>query len=153
MIPISFILAYILTIMPMPEWLSIMRPEWVILILIYWCITAPERIGIGMGWFSGLLLDVLCYGILGQQALTFCIITFLILKLYRRIRVAPLWQQAFSVFFLIVIHLAISLWIRGITGQPPSQWHFWLPAFSTMLLWPVLINFLPTLQRQFGFSK
>ena len=148
----SFIVAFILTVIPLPNWLVLLRPEWVALTLIYWCMALPNRIGIGIAWTTGLFLDVLRGGLLGQQALSLCIIAYITLKLYQRIRVAPLWQQAFSILVLVILHQLINLWVRGITSQPPQSWTYWLPSLSSMLIWPLCFITLREVRRHFRIN-
>ena len=145
----SFIVAFIFTIFPLPNWLALLRPEWVALVLIYWCMALPQRIGVGIGWVAGLLLDVLRAGLLGQHALSLCIVAYVTIKLYQRIRVFPLWQQALSIFVLIALHQMLMLWIKGITGQASQSWSYWLPSVSSMLIWPVVYIVMRNLRRHF----
>ena len=72
-IALSFFVALILTIIPLPDWMASFRPEWVALTLIYWSMALPQRVGVGIGWGLGLALDVLKGALLGQHALAvFC---------------------------------------------------------------------------------
>ncbi len=148
-IVISFVVAMMLTIVPLPDWFAAVRPEWVALVLIYWCMALPNRVGVGVGWTLGLLLDVLRAGLLGQHALTFAIIAYITLQLYQRIRVFPLWQQACSVLVLVFLHLILQLWITGISGDTTHGWTWLLPALSSMLVWPILFLGLRNLRRRF----
>lgn len=145
----SFIVAFILTIFPLPDWLSPIRPEWVALVLIYWCMALPQRIGVGIGWVTGIFLDVLRASLLGQHALSLCILAYVTIKLYQRIRVFPLWQQALSVLILIALHQVLMLWIEGIAGRPSHTWSYWLPSISSMFVWPLLYIILRNLRRRF----
>jgi len=148
----SLAMAFILTIIPLPGWLDPLRPEWVALGLIYWCMALPNRVGVGIAWTTGLFLDVLRGGLLGQHALTLCLIVYIALKFYRRIRVAPLWQQSVSIFILMLIHLLLNLWIKGISGQPPHSWDYWFPAFTSMLIWPLCFLGLRLMRRHFRIT-
>lgn len=145
----SLLAALALTILPLPDWLGPIRPEWVVLVLIYWCMALPARVGVGVAWTSGLLLDVLRAGLLGQHALSLAIVAYITLQLYQRIRVFPLWQQAVSVFVLVLLHLLLQLWIKGISGNPPPALAFLLPALSSMLLWPLIFLGLRRLRRRY----
>jgi len=145
----SFLAALALTILPLPDWLALIRPEWVALVLIYWCMALPGRVGVGFAWIIGLLLDVLRAGLLGQHALSLAIVAYITLQLYQRIRVFPLWQQAVSVFILILLHLLLQLWIKGISGNPLPAFAFLLPALSSMLLWPLMFLGLRRLRRRY----
>lgn len=152
LIVLSFALALMLAAVPLPPWAAPYRPEWVTMVLIYWCLALPERVGVGAGWTAGLLLDVMGGSLLGQHALAFAIVAYLILRLYQRIRLFPLWQQALSILILIALEQMISLWIRGITGKPPQTWIYWMPALTSMLLWPWLFVILRDLRRRFRVS-
>jgi len=148
----SFIAALALTVFPLPDWLAVARPEWVTLVLIYWCMALPNRVGVISAWTIGLMLDVLRVGLLGQNALALCIIAYITLKLYQRLRVFPLWQQALSVFVLVSLSQMLSLWVKGITGQPIDLMTYWLPSFSSMIAWPLVFITLRALRRKFKVS-
>ena len=151
-IALSFIGALALTVFPLPDWLAIARPEWVALVLIYWCMALPNRVGVGIAWGLGLILDVLRVGLLGQNALTLCIIAYITLKLYQRLRVFPLWQQALSVLVLVSLSQMLNLWIKGITGQPIDLMTYWLPSLSSMIAWPLVFITMRALRRKFKVS-
>ena len=151
-IVLSFIGALALTVFPLPDWLAVARPEWVALVLIYWCMALPTRVGVGIAWGLGLMLDVLRIGLLGQNALTLCIIAYITLKLYQRLRVFPLWQQALSVFVLVSLHQMLILWVKGITGQSIDLVTYWLPSLSSMIAWPLVYIVLRGMRRHFKVS-
>jgi len=133
---ISFLAALILTIIPLPPLLQVVRPEFITIVLIYWCIALPTRVGVGIGWLSGLVLDVLTDTLLGQHALTLAIIAFLSIKFHQQIRVFPVWQQAITIFVLVAFQATITLWIKGLLSEAPSFTTIMLPAISTALFWP-----------------
>lgn len=149
---LSFVAALALTVIPLPDWLAAVRPEWVVLVLIYWCMALPERVGVGIGWITGLLLDVLRGGLLGQHALSFAIVAYVTLQFYQRLRVYPFWQQSASVFVLVLLHLMLQLWIKGISGKPTDALAALLPAFSSMLIWPAVFLLLRNMRRRFAVS-
>lgn len=145
----SFIIALLLTMLPLPESLQGIRPEWVTIVLIYWCMALPYRIGIGWAWIAGLMLDVATGGLLGQHAFSLAIVAFLTLKLHQRIRVFPLMQQAFSVLVLVAMTQLINLWINGIINTPPRSWNYWLPTLISAMLWPWLFIVMRSVRRHF----
>ncbi|MCG7927830.1 MAG: rod shape-determining protein MreD, partial [Candidatus Thiodiazotropha taylori] len=125
---LSLLVGFILTIMPLPEWANTFRPQWVALILIYWCMTMPERIGVGVGWSTGFLLDVLTGTLLGQHALGFSVVAYLMLRLHLRVRVIPLRQQVFTIFILLLVERLLALWSTGAANYPtPSLWYWVTP--------------------------
>jgi len=148
-IALSFLLALALSIVPLPGTVEMLRPEWVTLVLIYWCMALPSRIGIGIGWLLGLMLDVLRDTLIGQYALALALVAFLTLHLHQRIRVFPLWQQALSIFVLIMLQNLIVLWIKGLTGYSPDFWSILPSAFTSTLIWPLLYLVLRQVRRAY----
>ncbi|MCG8489505.1 MAG: rod shape-determining protein MreD [Chromatiales bacterium] len=149
---LSLLAGFILTIMPLPEWANTFRPQWVALILIYWCMTLPERIGVGVGWTTGFLLDVLTGTLLGQHALGFSVVAYLMLRLHQRVRVIPLRQQVFTIFILLLVERLLALWSTGAASYPtPSLWYWVTPIVST-LLWPWIYIILRDISHRFNLS-
>jgi rod shape-determining protein MreD len=151
-IPISFLVAFLLTLMPLPDWAIHFRPAWIALVLIYWVMALPQRVGLFTAWTLGLLLDVSQGALLGQHALGLTVLAFIVIKFYQRIRVFPLWQQAVSVGIILTIYLTLVYWIYGISGQPPGSWLYWLPILSSSLLWPWVFVLLRDLRRRCKLS-
>ncbi|KOR30889.1 rod shape-determining protein MreD, partial [Achromatium sp. WMS3] len=97
---IILLIATVLSIMPIPFWARYFRPQWVTLVLIYWTLALPQRINIGSAWLIGILQDVITGTLLGQHALAFSVVTFVVVSLHLRIRMFPLWQQSIIVMVL-----------------------------------------------------
>ncbi len=148
-IVVSFIIALMLTVVPLPDTAALLRPEWVALVLIYWCLAVPTRVGVGVGWMSGLVLDVARGTLLGQHALALSLVAFIALSLHQRVRVFPLWQQAVIVLLLVVLQQLLVVWVRGITGHAPDLWLYLLPAVTSMVIWPWLFILLRYTRRHF----
>jgi len=148
-IVLSFIVALSLTIVPMPDWAAPLRPEWVVVVLIFWCLAVPQRVSVGTAWFCGLLLDVLRGAVLGQHALTLSLVAYVTIKLHRRIRVYPRWQQSLAVLALVLLHQLPLFWVNGMMGVSGQDWSYWLPALSSALLWPIVYPLLRDLQQRF----
>lgn len=146
---VTFVAAFALHMVALPDWLRALRPDWIALVLIYWCIALPDRIGVGYGWLAGLAQDVASGSVLGQHALTLAIVAYLALRLHQRLRLFPLWQQSLSVLILILLHLMLALWIRGSIGQTTDTWAYWLPAITSMLIWPPVFLTLRHLRRNY----
>lgn len=145
----SVFVALVLTVMPLPEEIGELRPEWTVLVLIYWSLALPQRVGVGVSWLVGILQDVLQATLLGAHALAFALVAYLTMKLYQRIRVFPLWQQALTVLMLLLTVQVLLLWVRGLTGHPGADWDYWLPAVIGTLAWPVVFVILRELRRHF----
>ncbi len=151
-IVLTFLVAYVLAVLPVPPWLQWGRPEWVALTLIYWCIALPQRVGIATGLLLGVGLDVLEGSLLGQNALALIVVALLSLILYQRLRVYSLWQQAGVVFMLVGINQLICQWVQNLEDISALPRLFLLPAFSSALLWPVVLHILRGLRRHYRVS-
>ncbi len=146
---LSFLVALMLTALPMPAWAALWRPAWVALVLIYWCMAAPAYTGVVMGWTLGLFLDVLAGALLGQHALALAIVAFVAHRFHRQVRVLPIWQQGVSVFGLVFIYQALILWITGIQGMPILAAAYWSSPLVSMLLWPWVYIVLRDVRRRY----
>lgn len=145
----SFLVALMLTALPMPAWAALWRPAWVALVLIYWCMAAPSHTGVVMAWVLGLLLDVLTGTLLGQHALALAVVAFVAHRFHRQVRVLPIWQQSVSVFGLVFLYQALILWITGIQGLPVIASAYWSAPLVSMLLWPWVFIVLRDLRRRY----
>jgi rod shape-determining protein MreD len=144
----SFAVALMLTAMPLPDWATAWRPAWVLMVLIYWCMAVPDRIGVGVSWVLGLLVDVLKGTLLGQHAAIFAVVAFITVKTHRRLRVYPLIQQAAYVGLMLCLHALWTLWVRGIAGHSTQPSVYWLPVLTSVILWPWLFVILRDLRRK-----
>lgn len=134
----SLVLAGILTAVPLPEWASGLRPAWVPLVLIYWVIAMPHRIGVISGWITGLMLDVLTGAVLGQNALALGLVAYIAYVLHLRIRVFPLWQQCLSILVLVGIYQLVSILVMRAVQITPWTFWYWASVVVSALVWPVV---------------
>lgn len=149
---VTFILALALTSMPLPEWARPFRPEWTTLVLVYWCMALPSRVNVGVGWLVGLMVDVASGNLLGQHALALSVVAFVTVKVHKQIRVYPLWQQALSVFVMVALSQLLAVWVKGIIGEAPDTWLYWMPSVTSALLWPWVFVVLRDVRRKFGVA-
>ena len=146
---LSFLVAVILALVPLPAWSQWARPEWLALVLVYWTIALPHRVGIFTGLILGVMMDVLEGAVLGQNAFALAVVASVALILYQRMRVTNLWQQAAMVFLLVGINQLICQWIQNLQGVAAQTPLFLLPAFTSALLWPVILHVLRGLRRHY----
>ncbi|KXS38787.1 MAG: rod shape-determining protein MreD [Halomonadaceae bacterium T82-2] len=145
-------LALCLQAMPLPDAWLIWRPDWLGLMLIYWCLVAPQRVGVFHGFVLGLLIDLVEGAPLGQNALVLSLLAYLALLLYSRMRAYALIQQAVLVFVLLGIAQLVEQWLRTIFGPFAINLAFLLPALIGGILWPWLFTLLQMLRRRIGVS-
>jgi rod shape-determining protein MreD len=130
----SFILAMMLAILPLPRWASVLWPDWVLLVLIYWTIMMPHRVSVGWAWIIGLLLDVLFGSILGLHALAFVCVAYVMARFSSRIRFFSILQQMAVIFVLLVVYRVIT--------NPSHMFLYWLPVITSTIFWPWIFALL-----------
>ena len=145
----SFVIALMLTALPLPDWAAWWRPPWVTLVLIYWCLAVPERVGVGVAWLLGLLLDVMTGTLLGQHALALTLVAFIALRFHKRVRVLPLWHQGISVFLLVLLDRSVPIWVKGMQGLSTTDGLVLAPALTSALLWPWIFIILRDVRRKY----
>ncbi|MCX4028202.1 rod shape-determining protein MreD [Spartinivicinus marinus] len=141
--------AYVLSLLPMPSYLELGRPEWLAMVMLYWALALPDRIGLILAWIVGLMLDVMQGVLLGQNALGMVIVVYVAHKLHRRMRIYPLLQQSMVVFVVIGIYQMLNLWAKSFSGRTPPNLLFLLPTVVSALLWPWLFILLRDLRRRY----
>lgn len=147
---LSFFIAYLLAIVPFPEWAMNYRPEWVPMVLIYWVMALPYRVGIGSAWVVGIILDVLEGSVLGLNALGLVVIAYVTLNLHLRLRMFSALQQAGLVLALVGINLVFGHWLQIVTGQTvSSSLMFLMAALTSAVIWPSLFQLLRHIRRSF----
>ena len=144
----TVILAIIFAVVPLPEPINAARPDLLLLLVIYWALSAPRIAGLLFAWFCGLAIDVLKGIVLGQHALAFLAVAYFTHRNQLRIRVFPMSQQTATVFMLLAFYQFLVFWLDGIIGAPVTSWQRWLPVISGALLWPVLVAILDTWNRR-----
>ncbi len=145
----SFVCAFMLVAMPLPDWVQFWRPHWVALVLVYWCIALPRRVGIGTAWCLGILLDVLTGAVLGQNALGLSVVAFLAVSLHQQIRVFPLGQQALMVGLILFPYPAITALVSMLLSPAPFEPRYLVGLLSSMFLWPWLFILLRDFRRRY----
>ena len=139
--------ALLINLLPWQTTLANFTPDFVALLLIYWALNQPRRIGVGVGFLMGILMDVGDGTVLGQHALAYSIIAFLTLWRNRQIAIAPFWQQAIGVFVLLLIAQIIMFLIRTAMGAPFVGWSYFVGPLIAAPLWPPLANLMLMHQR------
>jgi rod shape-determining protein MreD len=128
--------ALVLTLLPLPSWLEVIRPGFLALTVLYWSITAPRAGGIALGWFCGLMLDAFEGPVLGEHALALALLAYLGVREHQRIRSKPIFQQSLIVFAALAIYEFVLFAIDGWSGHPLTTPLRWVPTLTGALIWP-----------------
>lgn len=143
LIALTIILAAILAIVPMPAWLELWRPEWVTLVVVYWVIALPHKVGLFSAWLVGFFVDVMEGSLLGLNALALTVIAYVALNLYQRMRMFTPLQQSITILILVGVQQLLVFWVLTATGQnTATNLAFVISALSSALLWPVIFPLL-----------
>jgi rod shape-determining protein MreD len=133
---LSALVALILTVLPLPPLLDALRPEFLVLTVLFWSVYSPRTGGIAFGFFAGLLLDVFQGPVLGEHALALALITYMAVREHQRVRAKPAIQQAMFVLLALVLYEVVLFMIDGWTGHPVTSPLRWVHAITGALIWP-----------------
>lgn len=133
---VSFIIGLALTMVPLPDNVELLRPYWLAMLLIYWCLELPEKIGMGAAFVAGIAMDLATGTLLGEHALSLVIVAFLVRRFRLRLRFFPMWQLTLVVLALLMNDRVVTLWINGLRGAEAPSWEFWIAPLIGAFLWP-----------------
>ena len=140
LLPVSLAVALLLGLLPLPGWLQPFRPYWLALVLVYWIIEAPDRIGLGFAFLLGVLADLAFGTLLGEQALRLTVMAFIVQRFRAQLRFFPLSQQALAVAGLLLNDRVVGAAVHMALGEPQLPSSFWWAPLAGMLLWaPVFL--------------
>jgi rod shape-determining protein MreD len=146
-IVITLLVALLANLLPWSGWWLWVRPDFVALVLLYWCIEAPRRIGFTAAWLLGLLMDVAEGSLLGQHALSYSIVAYAGIVLHRRVLRFSIAPQVLHVIPLLLLNDVIVLVIRMLAGSGFPGYPYFIGSFVAGALWPVLSVVLKIPQR------
>jgi rod shape-determining protein MreD len=138
----SGFIALFLSVLPLPGWLDVVRPTFLVLAVLYFSITAPRAGGLALGFIAGLALDVFQGSVLGQHALALTLVTYVTVREHQKIRSKPAFQQSLIVFFALIAYEFVVFAIDGWTGHPITSPLRWIHTFTGALIWPIAIALL-----------
>lgn len=149
-LPLSVLAALLLTLLPMPPSLQPLRPYWLALVLAYWVMEDPDRVGLGLAFVIGLIADLVVGTLLGEQALRLVVITFILQRFRARLRFFPMSQQALAIGALLLNDRIVALAIRLTLGEPTLDSFGWFSPLIGMLLWVPVFMLLDGLRMGWG---
>lgn len=123
-------------------------PDFLAMVLVFWNVHQPLRIGIGLAFMFGLGVDVHQTALLGQHALSYTTLSFFATMIHRRLLWFPVPSQAVQVLPLFFAAHLVELTIRLINGNIFPGWSFLLAPIFEALLWPVVSVILLVPQRR-----
>jgi len=142
----SFAVALLLNFLPWKDLRLV--PDFVALVLTFWCVRQPRLVGLGIGWALGLVSDTGNGVLLGQHALAYSLLAFLSIWLSRRILWFGPGLQALHVAALLLVTQAAVLLVRIAAGAEFPGWPIVVGPLAGAMLWPMVSWLLLLPQRR-----
>jgi rod shape-determining protein MreD len=124
------------------------QPDLLALVLVFWNVHQPRRVGVGAAFVFGLMMDVHQGALLGRHALAYTLLSFFAITIHRRLLWFDLLSQALHILPLFLAAHAVSLAVRMIMGGMFPGWSLLLAPVFESLLWPVVSLMLLAPQRR-----
>ena len=146
-IALTLVLALLANLLPWSGWGMWLAPDFVALIVLYWCIEAPRKIGFFTAWCLGLMMDIANGSLFGQHALAYTILAFAGIALHHRVQRFSMAPQILHVIPLLLLTDIVVLLVRALAGADFPGYVYFIGSFSGAALWPVLSFLLKLPQR------
>ncbi len=138
---LSLLAAFICMLFPWSGFALSLRPDFMLLVILFWLLRAPNQCSVGTAWFMGLWIDLATGGIFGQYALAYTITTFFAVIYQRRLVLFSSTQQLVYVFSLLFLSQLILLILKTFAGKEFLGWSYFLPSITGVLLWQLAVTF------------
>jgi rod shape-determining protein MreD len=149
----SLFIALVLTILPLPDGapgdVGYLRPDWLVLVMVYWTLALPDRMGLLTAFFVGLLADLISGSLLGLHAMGMVIVSSFALAAYQRIRMLAVWLQAILILFVLTLVQIVGLVVTLLLSDRTFSWLIFLSPLVSALFWPWIFLVLRFLRRRF----
>lgn len=148
----TLLIALMASIMPLPLSADAFRPDWVLIVLMYWCMALPGRVNIITAWIMGFLLDVLLGSVLGVHAAAMALSIYIIVENHQKIRNFSIWQQALITGVLAALYHLVVFWLQRFLIDVVFLPSYLYPVITTIILWPWVFYLLRKVRRSFSIK-
>ncbi len=142
----TLLLAFALNVIPLGR--NPAMPDFMALGLVFWNVHQPRRVGVGLAFMFGLMMDVHDASILGQHALAYTLLSYFAVSIHRRLLWFTVPSQAVQILPLFVAAHAVSFVVRMVAGGMLPGWELLLAPLFESLLWPLVTWLLLAPQRR-----
>ena len=145
-IVITLFVAFLLNLQPWGQIVGM--PDFLALCLVFWGIHQPRRVGMGVAFCMGLLMDVNNATLFGENALAYTVLSYLAITIHRRVLWMPLRKQIWLVLPLLLLTQLIQMFVQFLINDRFSSWLCLLDSFVAAAIWPLLPIILLAPQRR-----
>lgn len=135
----TFVVAFCLNVLPWGGTLLLLRPDFLLLVLLYWCMREPRMVGQTIGLLCGLVMDVADSAVLGQHAFVYALAVYAAFTLRLRILRFPLFQQALHIVIILLVADMMTTLLNLLVGAPFPGYSYFIGALIGALLWPPIV--------------
>jgi len=144
---LTLVLALLANLLPWSGWTAWLAPDFVALLVLYWCIHEPRKFGFLTAWLLGLMMDIADGSLFGQHALAYVILAYAGTFLHRRVQRFSMAPQILHVIPLLLFTDLVVLLVRALAGADFPGLPYFLGRFVGAALWPPLTHLLKLPQR------
>ena len=149
----SFFIALVFSTFPLPIFLNILRPELVLMVLFYWTLALPDKIGSFHALFVGLILDLLLGSTIGLHALLLPFFSYFVAINYQKIRCFSLAKMTILVGFTVFINKLALYLIASTQHDIVLHLYYFFGVIVSMILWPWFFILMRVIREKFKVSE
>ena len=148
MVALTILVALFIGIIPIPTNYTMLRPELLCLLVIYWVISVPQHLGVSFAFTVGMAQGVAEHTVWGAHALALTIVAYICSNAYQRIISYSVWHQALWVCVLVGVHQIVVNWVQSLVGYHAPVPTLMASTVVSALLWPPLLLGLRRLRQR-----
>ena len=145
-IAVTLVCAFVLNLLPWGGLTGV--PDFVALVLIFWSVHQPRKVGIGAAFVMGLLMDVHNASLLGENALAYTLLSYFAIMIHRRMLWFRPLTQALHVLPLLVMMQVVQMLIQALVSGKFPGWFYFASSLVSAALWPLATWVLLAPQRR-----
>lgn len=143
----TLVVAFLLNLLPLSGWWLWVKPDFVALLVLFWCVDQPRKVGFLAAWLLGLLMDIADGSLFGQHALAYSILAWAGIVLHRRVLRFSMAPQILHVIPLLLATDLLVLIVRLVAGADFPGIQYFIGSFIGGALWPLISVLLKLPQR------
>jgi len=145
---ITLVIALLCQLFPWVGQGVVIRPDFMMVVLLYWLLRAPNLCNVGTAWLAGMLVDLATGSLLGQHALSFCFTAYVALSYQRRLVLFNKGQLLAYVALLLLIQRVVILLLKLFAGNEGPGWVYLIPVITGLVLWQIMLFLFGELTHQ-----